>query len=93
MGGKPKIIYTDGETGIRNSELFDKYFIENNITYIPTKTHPYFAERMILTFKTMLDKRLDNEKDTNVQWTKYIYPILLTYNNKNGSFINRINTK
>ena len=50
MGGKPKIIYTDGETGIRNSELFDNYFIENNITYIPTKTHPYFAERMILTF-------------------------------------------
>ena len=37
---------------------------------------------MVLTFKTMLDKRLDNEKHTNVQWTKYIYPILLTYNNK-----------
>ena len=31
MGGKPRIIYTDGETGIRNSELFDKYFIDNNI--------------------------------------------------------------
>ena len=30
----------------------------------------------------MLDKRLDNDKDTNVQWTKYIHPILLTYNNK-----------
>jgi hypothetical protein len=30
----------------------------------------------------MLYKRLDNEKDTNVQWTQYIYPILLTYNNK-----------
>ena len=57
MGHKPNIIYTDGETGIRNSELFDKYFNENNITYIPTKTHPYFAERMIRTFKTMLDKR------------------------------------
>ena len=96
MGGKPKIIYTDGETGIRNSELFDKYFIENNITYIPTKTHPYFAEIMILTFKTMLDKRLDNEKDTHVQWTKYTYIYIsntLVYNNKTGSFINRINTK
>ena len=82
MGNKPKIIYTDGETGIRNSAIFEKYFVENNITYIPTKTHPYFAERMILTFKTMLDKRLGNDKESNVQWTKYIYPILLTYNNK-----------
>ena len=78
MGGKPNIIYTDGETGIRNSDIFAKYFDENSITYSPTKTHPYFAERMILTFKTMLDKILDNDKDTNVQWTKYIYPILLT---------------
>jgi hypothetical protein len=45
IGGKPDSIYTDGETCNRHSKLFDKYFIENNITYIPTKTHPYFAER------------------------------------------------
>ncbi|MFM7985807.1 MAG: hypothetical protein ACKPKO_41480, partial [Candidatus Fonsibacter sp.] len=38
---------------------------------------------MIRTFKTMLDKRLENDHDENVQWTKYIYPILLTYNNNN----------
>jgi len=37
---------------------------------------------MIRTFKTMLDKRIENDHDENVQWTKYIYPILLTYNNK-----------
>jgi hypothetical protein len=36
MGGRPNIIYTDGETGIRNSELSDKYIVET-ITYIPTK--------------------------------------------------------
>ena len=30
----------------------------------------------------MLDKRLENDNESNVQWTKYIYPILLTYNNK-----------
>ena len=63
-------------------QYLKNYFVENNITYIPTKTHPYFAERMILTFKTMLDKILENDKESNVQWTKYIYPILLTYNNK-----------
>ena len=27
MGGKPNIIYTDGETGIRNSEIFEKSFL------------------------------------------------------------------
>ena len=81
MGKIPKNIYTDGETGL-GSEIFLKYYKEHHITYIPTRTHPIFAERMILTFKTMLDKRLENEKDKTVQWTDYIYPILLTYNNK-----------
>ena len=57
MGHKPEVIYTDGETGIRNSGVFQKYFDENYITYIPTKTHPYFAERMIRTFREMLDTR------------------------------------
>ena len=82
MGHKPEVIYTDGETGIRNSGLFHKYFEENHIAYIPTKTHPYFAERAIRTFREMLDKRIENAKDKNVQWTDYIFPILLTYNNK-----------
>ncbi|MFM7980590.1 MAG: hypothetical protein ACKPKO_14855, partial [Candidatus Fonsibacter sp.] len=43
-----------------------------------TKSHPIFAERMILTFKTMLDKRIKPGQ----QWTDLIFPILLTYNNK-----------
>lgn len=78
MGKPPKVIFTDGETGIRNSGLFQKYFNENKITYVATKAHPIFAERMILTFKTMLDKRIK----PNMQWVDLIYPILLTYNNK-----------
>ena len=78
MGKPPKVIYTDGETGIRNSGLFQKYFDENHITYVATKSHPIFAERMILTFKTMLDKRIKPGQ----QWTDLIFPILLTYNNK-----------
>jgi len=81
MGKMPKNIYADGETSL-GAPLFEKYYKEHNITFIPTRTHPYFAERMILTFKTMLDKRLENEKDKTVQWTDYIYPILLTYNHK-----------
>ena len=81
MGKTPKNLYTDGETSL-GSEICLKFDKEHNITYIPTRTHPYFAERMILTFKTRLDKRLENEKDKTVQWTDYIYPILLTYNNK-----------
>ena len=37
-----------------------------------------FAERLIGTFKSMLDKRIKAGHD----WTGLIYPILLTYNNK-----------
>ena len=40
-------------------------------------------ERFIRTFKGALYKRIDNEKDKqNIQWTDYIFEILLTYNNK-----------
>ncbi|MFM7985546.1 MAG: hypothetical protein ACKPKO_40160, partial [Candidatus Fonsibacter sp.] len=44
----------------------------------PTKGHPHMVERMIRTFKDMLDKRIK----PGMQWTELIYPILLTYNNK-----------
>ncbi len=43
MGGKPTNIYTDGKTGIGNSELFDKFIVENNIAYTPSKMHPIFC--------------------------------------------------
>ncbi len=78
MGGSPKVIMTDGEGGINNSGLFQKYFQQHKITYIPTKGHPHMVERMIRTFKDMLDKRIK----PGMQWTELIYPILLTYNNK-----------
>ena len=78
IGKPPGVFYTDGETGTRNNKLFQKYFDENHITYVATQYHPMFAERMILTFKTMLDKRIKEGQ----QWTDLIFPILLTYNNK-----------
>ena len=55
MGHKPQAIYTDGETGIRNRGLFQKYFTVNKITILFSRGHPAFAERFIGTFKSMLD--------------------------------------
>ena len=37
-----------------------------------------FAERLIKTFRAMLDKRIKPDE----HWTDLIYPILLTYNSK-----------
>ena len=37
---------------------------------------------MIRTFREMLDKRMENDKDGKKQWTDDSFPILLTYNNK-----------
>ncbi|MFM7980825.1 MAG: hypothetical protein ACKPKO_16060 [Candidatus Fonsibacter sp.] len=78
MGGSPKVIMTYGESGIKNSGLFQKYVQQHKITYIPTKGHPHMVERMIITFIYMLDKRIK----LGMQWTELIYPIYLTYNNK-----------
>ena len=47
MGGPPKVIMTDGEGAIKKSGLFQKYFTERHITYIPSRDHPLFADRMI----------------------------------------------
>ena len=82
MKNTPKIIYTDDE-GALKTEAMQKYFNEKNISHIITRTHAHFAERFIRTFKDALYKRIDNEKDkNNIQWTDYIFEILLTYNNK-----------
>ena len=74
MGGNPKVIMTDGEGAIKNSGLFHKYFTEHKITYVPSRGHPVFAERMIRTFREMLDKRIK----PNQQWTEVKCQMLLT---------------
>ena len=82
MKNTPKIIYTDDE-GALKTEAMQKYFNEKNISHIITRSHAHFVERFIRTFKDALYKRIDNEKEkNNIQWTDYIFEILLTYNNK-----------
>jgi hypothetical protein len=82
MDHKPKIIYSDDE-GALNSNVIQEYFNKENIKHITTRTHAHYAERAIKTIKEMVYKRFDDDKKENKQWTDYLYPVLLTYNNKN----------
>ena len=81
MGHKPEIIYSDDETALSTTAM-QKYFKDYKIKHVITRTHAWFAERFIRTFKSSLYKRVEASKDGDVQWTSFIYPILLTYNHK-----------
>ena len=82
---KPKFIYSD-EEGALNSNDVKGYLEKQKIEVIQTRNHAHFVERFIRTFKFMLRKRIDYDIEQgkeNIQWIDYIFPILLTYNNKN----------
>ena len=79
MGKPPKVIYSDNEAAMSSNAL-QKYFKENDILHIATRAQANVAEVSIKTFKNMLYKRIG--EDTDKQWTDYVYPITLTYNNK-----------
>jgi hypothetical protein len=81
MGEKPDIIYTDDE-GALSTTAMKEYFEKQKIKHIITRSHAWFAERFIRTFKASLFKRVENSKKEGVQWTDFIFEILLTYNNK-----------
>lgn len=81
MGKNPEIVYSDNELGL-GTEAVDKLLKDKGIDHIITRSKAWFAERAVRTFKSALYKRVENSKDENVQWTKFIYPILLIYNNK-----------
>ena len=81
MGKLPEVLYTDDEASL-STEAMKKYFSENNIKHIITRSHANFAERAIRTFKDSLYKRIDHDDKDDKQWTDYIFEILLTYNNK-----------
>ena len=81
MGGKPEIIYSDDE-GSLSSNAINEYYIKKDIKHIVTRTHAWFAERAIKTFKQALYKRIDDSKDKNIQWIDLVYEVILTYNNK-----------
>jgi hypothetical protein len=71
MGHKPKIVYTDGETGF-DTHALREYFLKDGIKLYMTRTHAHVAERFIRTYKALL----------NPQWEDYNFQVLLTYNNK-----------
>ena len=84
MGKKPKIIYTDDE-GAMNKEAIQKFLQEQNIEHHRTRAHPNFSERAIRTFKDLLYRRVEADQKkgkNNIQWTDYIFEVLLTYNNQ-----------
>jgi len=81
MGHKPDIIYSDDEASL-STDAMKTYFKDHKISHVITRSHAWFCERFIRTFKDTLYKRVEASKDENIQWTSLIYPILLTYNNK-----------
>ena len=89
MGGPPQVIMTYGKGARKNSGLFQKYFTEHHITYIPSRGHPVFADRMIRTFRGVLDKRTKPDE----QWTAFTNQYFQHITNLVCSFHSRIYTK
>lgn len=77
--GKPKTIYSDDE-GAFVSNVIQKYFKDNDIRHIITRTHAPVAERQIRTIKDMIYKRIDK---TDKRWVDVLPQALITYNYKN----------
>ena len=77
-------IYSDEEGALTSNDI-QAYLKKEKIEVIMTRNHAHFVERFIRTFKIMLRKRIDYDmqQGKEVQWHDYIFPILLTYNNKN----------
>jgi hypothetical protein len=78
MGRLPESVYSDMEGSFVSNEV-KKYFADNNIKSITTLTHAAIVERTILTIKMMITKRQEKEYKP---WYEYLFPVLLTYNNK-----------
>lgn len=84
MDKKPELLYGDDE-GSLNSKVVNEYRTKEKIEFHRTRGHPAFAERLIRTFKDKLFKRVEADEKKgkqNIQWTDYIFEIMLTYNNK-----------
>ena len=80
MGGKPKTIYSDDEGAFSKSTEIQKYFKDEDIRHLVTKSHAPVAERQIRTFKDMIYKRLEAPKNEGKQWFELLDQVLLTYN-------------
>ena len=77
MGGPPQVIMTDGEGAIKHNGLVRKNCTDNHLTYIQSRGHPVFAERMVRPFNKMIDKRIKPDE----QWTD-LKTIPSIYNHK-----------
>ena len=79
MGGKPKTFYSDDEGAFISNEI-QKYFKDEDIRHLVTKSHAPVAERQIRTFKNMIYKRLEAPKNEEKQWFDLLDQVLVTYN-------------
>ena len=79
MGGQPETIYSDNEGAWSVGTLIDKYFQQEKIRHIITRSHAPVAERQIITIKSMVYQRVEK---TNRKWYDVIGPVVLVYNNK-----------
>ena len=85
IGGKPQTLFTDDEGGL-NTPLIQNYLKDHGIRHIVTRSHAAVAERTIRTVKAMIDKRIESAKKKDSQdkrWVDVLYPVLITYNQKN----------
>ena len=90
--GKKK--FSDEQSALTGNER-QKSFKKEGIKSHSTRGHSGFVERYIRTFKDMLFKRVDNDEKNGekVQWTDYLFEILLTYNNKMVSSVTKMTPK
>ena len=79
MGGKPETVYSDDEPAL-SSTYTKKFFAEQGIRFLITRSHAGVAERQIRTIKDMLCKRMEHSEDKD--WADHIGYVLLTYNHK-----------
>ena len=55
----PNILYSDNDTAI-DAPIVQKWFEDQGIKHITTRTRAAQAERQIRTFKDLLEKRMEN---------------------------------
>lgn len=85
MRGQPKFIMSDQE-GALKSRVMQSALNRWGIEVIYTWSHAHFVERFIRTFKSMLNKRMEADREkpngTVQEWHRYINLILTAYNSR-----------
>jgi hypothetical protein len=77
-GGKPETIYSDNEGAWSAGTAVDKYFQQEKIRHLITRSHAPVAERTIRTIKSMIYQRVEKTKR---KWYDVIGPVILIYDN------------